>query len=75
MIFALKEPGLFRREGEHFLGVLDHAAHVTNAFGALNLALVRGKDLARARGPGLDGRADLAFTDAVAVTDVHGGAA
>lgn len=73
MIFARNSDWLFGGQGEYFTGIVDHLTHITDAFGALGLALVCSKDIAWALGPGLDRRADLTFANAVAITDVQGG--
>lgn len=72
MIFARKWSELFRRQGEDFARILDHAAHIADAFGALGLTVVGREDVARAVRPSLNGRLDLAFANAIAVTDVQG---
>ena len=63
---------LFGGEGEGFAAVLDHLAHLADAFGALGRALVTGEDIARTRRAGLDGGGDVTLAKAVAVADVQG---
>lgn len=64
---------LFGRQGEGLLGVLNHLAHLADAFGALGLALVAGEDFAGPGGAVLDGLGHVALAKAVAVADVHEG--
>jgi hypothetical protein len=51
--------------------LLDHLAHVADAARALGLALVGGEDMRGFAGAGIDGRAHVSLTDAVAIADVH----
>jgi hypothetical protein len=62
---------LFGRHGIGLTRLVDHLAHVTDAFGALGLALMSGEDVARARRPGLNGLADVTLAKTVAVADVQ----
>ncbi len=64
---------LLSRQGEGLSGVLDHLTHLTDAFGALGLALVLGEDVARTRRARLDSRGDVTLAKAVTVADVQGG--
>ena len=71
MTVGRRRSKLFGCECERFAAVLDHLAHLTDAFGALGLALVAREDVARAAGPGLNGLGDITLAKTVTVTDVH----
>src|ERR1700748_3788646 len=63
LLFGGDAQALFRR--------LNHAPHVTDAFGALGGALAMAEHVCGLLRAGLDGLVNVAFADAVAVADVH----
>ena len=63
---------LFGGEGEGLAVVLDHPAHLADAFGALGGALVAHEDVARLGRASLDGEGDVTLAKTVAVADVQG---
>ena len=71
MTVARTRSKLFGCECERFAAFLNHLTHLADAFGALGLALVSRKDIARTRGAGLDGLGDIALAKTVTVADVH----
>lgn len=71
MTVARRRSKLFGCERERLAALLNHLAHFANAFGALGLALVARKDVARTAGAGLDGLGDITLTKTVTVADVH----
>src|ERR1700761_6835730 len=64
---------LFGGDAQAFFRRLNHAPHVTDAFGALGRALAMAEHVCGFAGPGLDGLGDVACADAVAVEAVNGG--
>jgi hypothetical protein len=65
--------GLFRRQGEGRLGVLDHLAHYADALGALRSALIGRENILGTGRASLDGLSDVTLAKAVTVADVQGG--
>ena len=63
--------GLFGGQGEGVAALLDHLAHLADAFGALGLALVARKDVTRTAGAGLNGLGDITLAETVTVAEVH----
>jgi hypothetical protein len=57
---------------ESLFGRPDHALQIADAFGAFGPALTMTKDLGRPAGAAGYGRAGVAFSNAIAVADVHG---
>ena len=68
---ARRRSKLFGCECERLAALLNHLTHLADAFGALGLALVARKDVARTTGAGLDGLGDIALAKTVTVADVH----
>ena len=66
-------PQLFGGEGEGLARIVDHLAHLADAFGALGAALVAIEYVPGTSRARLDGRSDVTFAKAVAVADVQGG--
>ena len=71
MTVARRRSKLFGGECERLAAFLNHLTHLADAFGALGLALVARKDVARTTGSGLDGLGDIALAKTVTVADVH----
>lgn len=71
MTVARRRSKLFGCECERLAAFLNHLTHLADAFGALCLALVARKDVARTTGSGLDGLGDIALAKTVTVADVH----
>ena len=71
MTVARRRSKLFGCECERFAAFLNHLTHLTDAFGALGLALVSRKDIARTAGAGLNGLGDITLAKTVTVADVH----
>ena len=71
MTVARRRSKLFGCKCERFAAFLNHLTHFADAFGALGLALVARKDVARTTGAGLDGLGDIALAKTVTVADVH----
>ena len=65
-------PQLFGGEGEGLARIVDHLAHLADAFVALGAALVAIEYVPGTRRARLDGRSDVTFAKAVAVADVQG---
>lgn len=59
-------------EGEGLARIVDHLAHLADAFGALRAALMAVENVTGTRRARLDGRGDVTFAKAVAVADVQG---
>ena len=71
--FAVRgETLLFGGEAQGLILLADHLAHVADAARALSLRAACTEDFGRASGASVDGGADFALADAVAIADVQG---
>jgi hypothetical protein len=70
--FLRVRAGLFGGESEGVPAVLNHLAHLADAFSTLRGTLVALENIGGPRGPGLDGAGDVPLAKAIAVADVQG---
>jgi hypothetical protein len=72
-LFLARKQGrtLFCGVAQGLVGLLNHTPHVTDAFGALWLALAMPEHLRGMAGAGRDRLAHLSLSDAIAIADVH----
>jgi hypothetical protein len=72
VVLRFGRAGLFGGQGEGFAAVVNHLAHLADAFSTLGRTLVALEDLARTRRTRLDRAGDIALAETIAVADIHG---